>query len=240
MAVGIPVSYWLHCFLVDNFIIFNFHFRKLVNCICNSCGCFLNTKCFRPFKTFFKNTVYVRCHIALMFRQANITRTQGQTVVSTDNRTRNYFKIKAFQLYHAPYHGNLLKILFPKIGPVRPYHFKKPAHHLGNPVEMSGTHGSFHDLGNRAKVEYPGVRLRIDLFNRRHKRNVDTGLPKFFTIGFFRTRICLQIVGVVKLRRVYKNADNNHVVVGTSTLHQRHMSLVQRPHGRNKSDFLLI
>ncbi len=152
--------------------------------------------------------------------KAHIARAESQSVGFALYRTGHNLNIKALDFYHAAYHRYLLEILLSEIGAVGLHHTEKTTHHLGHTVEMAGTHGALHHFSHRTKLKHPGVGLGINLLDRREKRYIDPGSLEFLVVGLLGTRICAQVVRIVKLGRVDKHAHHHYIIVGTGPLYQ--------------------
>ena len=85
---------------------------------------------------------------------------------------------------------------------------------------MAGTHGALHHLGHGAEIKHAGIRLGIYLLGRGGEGHVDSGGAQQVAVGGRGARIGAQVVGVVKLRGVYKYAHYHEVALAAGALYQ--------------------
>lgn len=96
---------------------------------------------------------------------------------------------------------------------------------------------AFHHLGNLAEIKYACVGgVAVYLVGCGHKHHVDTGFVEQLGIGLLGTGICCQVVGIVKLGGVYKNADNDKVVFAACAFNKRKVACVECTHRGYKAD----
>ena len=97
---------------------------------------------------------------------------------------------------------------------------KQFADHLANSVEMARTARSFHDAVDGRVGECASVGLGIHFFSCRGKYEIHFQVFKQRTIGFKGAWVIFQILGVVELGGVDKNADHGDVVFFHAAFHQ--------------------
>ena len=112
---------------------------------------------------------------------------------------------------------------------------KELAHYLGHAVEVTGAHGAFHHIGNRAEVEGAGIGLGIYLLYRRDKHIVDSCPFEQRAVGFLCAGISGRIGRIVKLCGIDKHRYYHDVVFAARTVNQRDMTGVQSTHCRDKT-----
>ena len=91
---------------------------------------------------------------------------------------------------------------------------------LSHALEMTGAHGAFHDFGHLAEVKHTVVRFGIYLLDRGDECNVDTCVAHAGAIGLLGAGIGAQVIGIIKLCRIYKYAHNDNIIVTAGLLHQ--------------------
>ena len=104
------------------------------------------------------------------------------------------------------------------------------AHNLAHAVKMARTHGTFHHLGNWAKMEHTRVGFRINIFDTGHECDVNATRLEHGGIGLGIARIGAQVFLVVELSGVQKHTHHNNVVFAASSFHKRLVTLMQSTH----------
>ena len=101
---------------------------------------------------------------------------------------------------------------------------------------MAWTRSPLHHLIDRTEVKLTRIGLGIDLLDRRHKDHIGPGCLQQGGIRLGRTRITAQIILIVELRGIDKDAHYNRLVFTTSLLDKRPMAGMQCTHRWDKSD----
>ena len=126
--------------------------------------------------------------------------------------------------------GYLLVVLLAEIGAVRLHIGEELADNLTNAIEVTGTHSTLHNAVSWGITELARVRFGINLLDGRGKGDIRTASFKQPTVCLERTRIAFQILRVVELCWIKKDADHRDVILLDAPADKRGMPFVQGTH----------
>ena len=90
------------------------------------------------------------------------------------------------------------------------------------------------------EIQPQGGRFGIDFVDRGRKHDVAAGGFELPAIGFERTRVAGQIVGIIELHGIHEDAANDYVgVVLLGRFDQRRVAPVQRAHRRYEGNLVV-
>ena len=229
------VADWLQAFRICYLEIFQFKvcvtghlcFDKslhLIKCVCGGEGFGL-----------LEGVVYEGRFLPFVGMKQGVAGTERQTVRGAYNLHRHDLDGVVFQCHQPLDDGHLLVVLFPKIGTVGLNHFKQAAHHHRHPLEVSGAGGTLHHFFQIPKIVGFLRSFRIHLFHSGDECDVADAADRF-RILFGLSWVAFQVVGVVKLGGIDKNAADHRFVFLPGLTHQGQVPLVQRTHGGDEAD----
>ncbi len=134
----------------------------------------------------------------------------------------------------------LLKILLAKYRDIRLHHIEEFAYHGGDADKKAGAKLAIENMRDFRDL-YPGLlllRLRIHHLDRRSKQQIDTPAGQLAAVFGHGSRIGLEILPFTKLQRIDKDAGNGAACLFFRFVDQCKMSIMQIPHGRDKSNAL--
>ena len=157
---------------------------------------------------------------ALLGGKQRVARTEGQTAFFANDGAGANFNVALQIVHHGADDGDLLEVLFSEISAMRANHVEQFADHLADTVEVARTARSFHDAVDGRVGECASVGFGIHLCGGRRKYEIHFHVFKQSTIGFKGAWIIFQILGVVELGGIDKNADHGDVVFLHAAFHQ--------------------
>ena len=101
---------------------------------------------------------------------------------------------------------------------------------------MARTEGALHDGGHGPEVEHTRIRLGVHLIDRRHEDIPTARLGQHSGVTLRRARVSLQVVRIVKLRRVDKDTGHTHVVLAHTATDKAQMPRMQCAHRGHQPD----
>ena len=222
---------------VDNLVVFYPCVWERVDGIDDVLAGLVDGMVFGPAKAFGQRAVDYGSHCALLFAETNIAAAHGEPVGFADYRAGNYLDVgHALDFGHTAYDCYLLEVLFSEVCPGGSYIVEEAADNLGNAVEVSRAHGSLHDFGHRAEVEYAFILFGVDFGYFRGEHHIDTFGFKHDAVGIESARIGGEILWVVELCGVDEYADHYHVVFAPCAVNERTMAGVECTHRGYKAD----
>ena len=148
----------------------------------------------------------------------------GKAIRATNNGHRADINAQVQIVDHALNDCQLLGVLLPEVGAVRPDEAKQLCHHGGDPIKVPGAAGAFQLCAHLARA-YPYFRcaLWIHLLYIGCEDDVHAGRFQKLRIGLECPRVVAVIIAVSKvgkLQWVYKNTRHNQVVLGSCSTDQ--------------------
>jgi len=131
----------------------------------------------------------------------------------------------------------LLVILFAEDCEIRPYLREKLADDGRDPAEEMRTKTIFQTCGCRTfRHDARGEAIRIHRLDVGIPDQIDTLRRQLRHVGFPRARIGGEVFTRRKLRRIDEDRNNHLRRAPLCQPHQRHMSVMERTHGRDQRD----
>ncbi len=125
---------------------------------------------------------------ALVGAEVDVPAAQGESVLFAHDRAHDDVDRKGQVLDHPPDHGDLLRVLLPEVGPLRPEDVEELRHHGRDAAEVAGAPGA---LERRAHVLHRDPRLesrRVDVARRRSPDGVHAERSEEPEVGVERPR----------------------------------------------------
>ena len=135
----------------------------------------------------------------------------------------------------------LLRVLLAEERHVGPDHVQQLGHDGGDAVEVA--HAAvlaLERLGQAAHVDRRREARRIDLVERGREEQVGAGLGRQRGVALLVARVGGQVAGLVELRGVDEERDDDDVARRARVADEAQMALVQRAHRRHEADDALL
>ena len=139
-------------------------------------------------------------------------------------------------MHHRTDDGNLLKVLLSEVRSVWLHSLEELTDDLRHAVEVSRSEGALHDGGHGPEVEHTRIRLGVHLIDRRHEDIPTARLGQHSGVTLRCARVSLQVVRIVKLRRVDKDTGHAHVVLAHTATDKAQMPRMQCAHRGHQPD----
>ena len=136
---------------------------------------------------------------------------------------------------HMLQHGQLLAVLFPKTGQVRPHRVEQAFHHVHHALEMARPAGALEDLIQPAQVIVTRGEAGVQIIRCRGEQGSASGLAQQLGILLQLAWIVGQVVLVVELQGVHEHRAYHEVCQFGRPVQQGQVAGMQGAHRRHEA-----